>query len=192
MERMSLLHRFRRALTARLAILRERMRRDPANPPRVWMRRHRVPLAAMALALTGVLVLDAWLATCGFQRCPSGAEIRAYRPTEGGRILDRQGRLLGYLSPVRRVNVELADVPTHVRQAFVAVEDRRFYSHRGLDLQSIPRAVVRNVSALGVREGFSTITMQVARNAFVAQSFSRRGLRRKLIEMRIARLLERE
>lgn len=189
---MRLLHRFRRALRERVAVLRERMRGDPANPPRLWVRRHRWRLAGVAIALLGVAVLDAWLASCGFQRCPTGAEIRAYRPTEGGRILDRQGRLLGHLSPVRRVNVELADVPAHVRQAFVAVEDRRFYSHRGLDLQSVPRAVVRNVSALGVREGFSTITMQVARNAFVARSFSRRGVRRKLIEMRIARLLERE
>ena len=68
---------------------------------------------------------------------------------------------------VRRVNVPLARVPRHVRAAFIAVEDRRFYYHHGVDWRSAARALVRNVARADVSEGFSTITMQVVRNAFV-------------------------
>jgi penicillin-binding protein 1A len=148
-------------------------------------------LAALAVAVLLVLALDAWVYSCGFKGCPSAAEIRAYRPAEGGRILDRAGRLVGRLAAVRRVNVPLARVPVHVRQAFIATEDRRFLQHDGLDWRGVARAVVRNVTALGVREGFSTITMQVARNTFVADLYAARSLRRKVIELRVARLLER-
>ena len=175
----------------RAAILRARMRPDPAEPPRVWARRRWKSLAALAVVIAGVWTMDLWLATCGFGGCPTSAELRAFRPAEGGRILDRNGRLLGRLRAVRRVNVPLAEVPRHVRQAFLATEDRRFYEHDGLDWRGFARALARNIGALGVREGFSTITMQVARNTFVARRAGERTLRHKFIEMRVARLIER-
>ena len=176
----------------RLRLLRQRMRPDPANPPRRWLRRHWPWLALLYVVAGGVLALDAWLGTCGFDGCPTRREIRAFRPAEGGQILDRSGRILGRLSPIRRVNVPLRSVPLHVRQAFVATEDRRFYAHNGLDWRGFIRAAVRNVAAGGVREGFSTITMQVARSAFLADRYHGRSLRRKLIELRLTRLIERE
>ena len=85
----------------------------------------------------------------------------------------------------------LARVPRHVRAAFIAAEDRRFYYHGGVDWRSAARALVRNFRSLGVREGFSTITMQVVRNAFLPQLSQQRSLRRKLIEIELARRLER-
>ena len=139
----------------------------------------------------GLAVLNAWLLSCGFEGCPTAAEIRRYQPPEGGRVLDRTDRSMGRLTMVRRVNVPLSAVPSHVRKAFIATEDRRFYEHRGLDWRAVGRAVVRNVASLGVREGFSTITMQVARNTFLAHRVPRgRSLGRKLLELRMARLLE--
>ena len=167
------------------------VRRDPAVPARQWIRRQWPGLLALVGAIGLVVTGDAWVATCGFAGCPSAAEIRALRPAEGGRILDRNGRLLGRVSPVRRLNVPLSQVPAHVRQAFVAVEDRRFYEHNGTDWRSVVRATVRNVLAGGVREGFSTITMQVIRNTFAQRFSTERSLRRKLIELRVARLMER-
>jgi len=78
-----------------------------------------------------------------------------------------------------------------VRAAFLATEDRRFYDHNGLDWHGLLRAGARNVGALGVREGFSTITMQVARNTFIAEHFvGSRTMRRKLMELRLSRLIE--
>ena len=99
--------------------------------------------------------------------------------------------MLGRLTYVRRVNVPLARVPRHVRAAFIAVEDRRFYYHHGVDWRSAARALVRNIARADVSEGFSTITMQVVRNAFVPQLAQRRTLRRKLIEIYLAYRLER-
>jgi penicillin-binding protein 1A len=130
------------------------------------------------------------VATCGFGGCPSAAEMRAYRPSEGGRILDRAGAVIGRVRTVKRLNVPLEQVPLHVRQAFVATEDRRFYDHDGVDWRGALRAIAANLRAGGVRQGFSTITMQVARNTFVVERQGERSMARKLIEMRLSRLLE--
>jgi 1A family penicillin-binding protein len=146
----------------------------------------------MAVAVALLFVFDTWLLTCGFAGCPSRAEIRAFRPPEGGKILDRNGQLIGRLAIIRRVNVPLANVPKYVQQAFVATEDRRFYEHNGLDWRAFFRAAFRNASSLGVREGFSTITMQVAHNSFLQNRYHGRSLRRKLVELRLTRLIEAE
>ena len=180
-----------RFLKDRIAVLRERMN-APREPTRVWMRRRWRSLTALALACVGVVLLDVWLTTCGFSGCPTRGEIRAFRPGEGGKILDRNDRFLGRIAIVRRVNVPLDAIPLHVRQAFLATEDRRFYEHNGLDWRGLFRATATNIRHLGVREGFSTITMQVARNSFLVKMRGGRTLRRKLIELRLTRLIEGE
>ena len=155
-----------------------------------WLRRW-WPAVILSGALALLALAAAYSTTCGFATCPSAESIQAFRPSEGSRVLDRKGRPLGRLTYVRRVNVPLEDVPKHVRAAFVAVEDRRFYYHNGVDWRSAIRAALRNIRSLGVQEGFSTITMQVVRNAFVPHLAGERSLRRKLIEISLARRLER-
>src|SRR5688500_3760205 len=175
----------------RWRVLLHRARPDANNPARRWVRAQWPWLNSLALAIVGVGALDVWLATCGFNGCPTSAQIRAFRPPEGGKIYDRQGRFMGRLTVIRRVNVPLEKVPRHVREAFLATEDRRFYDHNGLDWRGLARAGFRNVGAFGVREGFSTITMQVARNTFIAEHFvGSRTLHRKLMELRLSRLIE--
>ncbi|WP_309646650.1 PBP1A family penicillin-binding protein [Phenylobacterium sp.] len=83
--------------------------------------------------------------------------------------------------------VDVSKLPSHVGGAFVAIEDRRFYQHFGVDLRAIARAVQRNSDAGGVREGGSTITQQLAKNAFLTNE---RSLRRKAQEALIAVYLE--
>ena len=180
------------SLDERLATLRRRLRPNPADPPRNWIKRHWAWLSLLYVGAAGLAVFDSWLGTCGFAGCPSPAEIRAFHPSEGGTILDRNGKFVGHLAVVRRVNVPLSTVPRYVQAAFVATEDRRFYDHNGLDWRGFFRALFRNASSLGVREGFSTITMQVAHNSFLTDRYHGRSLRRKLIELRLSRLLERE
>ncbi|HEX3160028.1 MAG TPA: PBP1A family penicillin-binding protein [Gemmatimonadaceae bacterium] len=169
------------------------LRRDGLWPDPGWARREWKGLTLVAVLVVAGLTFNGWLATCGFDRCPTPQEIRAYHPAEGGRILDRRGRQLGQVEPIRRINVPLSAIPAQVQQAFLAVEDRRFHEHQGVDWRGVMRATVRNVAALGVREGFSTITMQVARNTYLARRFpyTDRSLQRKLIELRITALLER-
>ncbi len=151
----------------------------------------RLGLLLLGLGLTFVLVLISWVGTCGFYGCPSTAQIQAFRPSEGSRVLDRSGKRIGRLTYVRRINVSVNSVPRSVRAAFIATEDRRFYYHGGVDWRSAGRALVRNLSEISVREGFSTITMQVVRNAFLPHLSNERSLRRKLIELELARRLER-
>ncbi|HUR94778.1 MAG TPA: PBP1A family penicillin-binding protein [Gemmatimonadales bacterium] len=151
----------------------------------------RLGFAALALLALAVVAAGSWTFTCGFDGCPSAADIQAFRPSEGSRVLDRSGAMLGRLEYVRRVNVPLTRVPRHVRAAFIAVEDRRFFYHHGVDWRGAARALVRNVSRGDVSEGFSTITMQVVRNAFVPRLAQQRSIRRKLIEIHLARRLER-
>lgn len=148
-------------------------------------------LAALVVFIMLIYTFDVWLGTCGFDGCPTASDIRAFHPDEGGRVLDRDGHFIGRLAIVRRINVPLSSVPMSVRQAFIATEDRRFYEHHGIDWRGLFRASWRNVHAMGVREGFSTITMQVVRNTFAVRRYQGRSLRQKLLEMRLSRLLER-
>jgi 1A family penicillin-binding protein len=153
------------------------------------------PQRVFAAVVIALLLLSGgttlWMSTCGLAGCPSIEQLRGFRPSEGSRVLDRSGALLGRLSYVRRINVPLERVPRHVRAAFIAAEDRRFYYHDGVDWRSAGRALARNLAALDVREGFSTITMQVVRSAFLPDLSQERTLRRKLVEIELARRLER-
>ena len=178
-------------LSDRFALLRHRFR-PTDEPARVWLRRHWRSLSALAVLCVSVIAFDAWLGTCGFEGCPTRSEVRAFRPGEGGRIVDRNDQFLGRIALVRRVNVPLDAIPLHVRQAFLATEDRRFYQHNGLDWRGLVRATASNVRHMGVRQGFSTITMQVARNSFLVNKRYGRTLRRKLIELRLTRIIESE
>jgi penicillin-binding protein 1A len=84
--------------------------------------------------------------------------------------------------------VSLRDLPRHVPQAFIAIEDRRFYSHYGVDPIGIGRAIIANVLRRGVAQGGSTITQQLAKNLFLTQE---RTFTRKLQEVVLAIWLER-
>jgi 1A family penicillin-binding protein len=150
----------------------------------------RPALLVLVLGSVALLWTLSWVGTCGFYGCPTTAQIQAFRPSEGSQVLDRSGNRLGRLRYVRRVNVPLARVPKQLLAAFIATEDRRFYYHNGVDWRSAGRAFVRNLSDISFREGFSTITMQVVRNAFLPHLSSERSLRRKLIELELARRLE--
>jgi penicillin-binding protein 1A len=80
-------------------------------------------------------------------------------------------------------------LPNHVAQAFIAIEDRRFYEHSGVDVWGAMRAVLANLRAGTTVQGGSTITMQLVKNLVLTPE---RSLRRKIQEMRLAILLERE
>ncbi|WP_342657912.1 PBP1A family penicillin-binding protein [Sphingomonas sp. NY01] len=99
---------------------------------------------------------------------------------DDGQPIARRGAIIG--KPV-----DAATLPPHVREAFMAIEDRRFYSHWGIDPRGILRALVHNLGSGGVREGGSTITQQLAKNAFLD---SDRTAGRKIREAMIAFWLE--
>src|SRR5690606_157024 len=104
---------------------------------------------------------------------------------------DRDGDEVAKLFVTRRVVVPIDSIPDHVVNAFVAIEDRRFWDHGGVDWRRVVGALVTNVKAGGVQEGSSTITMQLARNIFPEQlPADQRTLTRKIAEARVAREIE--
>lgn len=107
-------------------------------------------------------------------------------------LLDRDGEALTRLLPVDRTVVPLDSLPAHVADAFIAVEDRRFFDHDGVDWRRVLGALAANLRAGRYDEGASTITMQLARNLFPDRlPASSRTLRRKLLEARVALAIER-
>jgi penicillin-binding protein 1A len=104
-------------------------------------------------------------------------------------ILDANGELLANRGDTGGAAVRLADLPPYVPKAFIAIEDRRFYSHWGVDPLGIGRAVVRNVTGHGGMQGGSTLTQQLAKNLFLTQE---RTISRKIQEAILALWLERK
>jgi penicillin-binding protein 1A len=88
----------------------------------------------------------------------------------------------------RRLWVSLADIPEHVRQAFIAAEDKRFYAHQGIDERGLIRAFVGNLAGSRRPQGGSTITQQVVKNLLVGENVT---YERKIREMIVATRLER-
>jgi penicillin-binding protein 1A len=149
--------------------------------------RHIVVAAGLAM----VLVLVTWQ-RCGIRGCPNIERLTSYQPNGATVLLDRRGQRFADLAPVRYQVVPLKSLPKHVPQAFLAVEDRRFYQHNGVDWRRVVGATLANVKAGGYAQGSSTITMQLARNLFPTQlPHQERSLRRKLLEVRVARAIER-
>jgi len=101
-------------------------------------------------------------------------------------IRTADGQLLTALADKRRYLVEVEDVPESLVQAFLAIEDRAFYQHGGVDFKGLLRAAWANLKAGGVQQGGSTITQQVAKSYLSPE----RTIRRKLRELVMARRLE--
>jgi len=104
-------------------------------------------------------------------------------------IVDINGRPLATRGDNGGAVLPLKDLPSYVPQAFVAIEDRRFYEHYGVDPYGIARALIADVLHRGVAQGASTITQQLAKNLFLTQE---RTVHRKLQEMLLALWLERK
>src|SRR5215831_7398 len=104
-------------------------------------------------------------------------------------IVDLNGRPLATRGDAGGTVLPFKDLPKYVPQAFVAIEDRRFYSHFGVDPMGVARALVANILHRGVAQGASTITQQLAKNLFLTQE---RTIHRKLQEALLALWLERK
>ncbi|HAD74561.1 MAG TPA: hypothetical protein DCG16_02180, partial [Gemmatimonadetes bacterium] len=128
--------------------------------------------------------------------CPSIAEIRTFEPQQASKLYSHDGRLLAELGIESRTPVSINALPEYVSQAFVAVEDKRFYSHSGIDLRGFTRAVVGVLTGQSGTGGGSTITQQLARNMFETSVDARIRsgwgvVVRKIKELQVAFALER-
>jgi penicillin-binding protein 1A len=105
------------------------------------------------------------------------------------RIFTRSGQLIAQIGEKRRVPVAYEDIPVLVREAFVAAEDQRFYTHHGFDYSGVLRAALVDLTSGDFSQGASTITMQAARNMFLTFD---KTIRRKLQEIFLTYRMEHE
>ncbi|MDE2417947.1 MAG: PBP1A family penicillin-binding protein [Burkholderiales bacterium] len=110
-----------------------------------------------------------------------------YKPKIPLRVYTSDGVLIGEFGQERRDFVPIQEIPLIQRQAVLAIEDARFYQHGGVDYKGVARALIADLTG-GVKQGASTITMQVARNFYLTRD---KVLSRKLTEVMLAYKIER-
>ena len=152
------------------------------------------PLKKILLFLLAILLIVTCGAAAGFLSAVWGGlpdVSRTMTPDASSQVFDRKGRLITTIhAEENRLPVPLSQVPADLQHAFIAAEDVRFYEHHGIDPRGILRAVYSNiVSGDATGQGGSTITQQLARNAFLTQE---QTLKRKLLEAVLAIEIERK
>ncbi|MYA96237.1 MAG: penicillin-binding protein, partial [Nitrospinae bacterium] len=146
---------------------------------------------------TALLILCALAIACGMgigasftylYDFPELERLQNYKPNTTTRIYARGGELLAELYQERRKPIPLKHIPATLQQAFLAIEDSRFYDHPGVSYPDIVRAFIKNLSAGQFVQGGSTITQQLAKVLFLTPE---RKLKRKIREALLALEIER-
>ncbi|MCW2613128.1 MAG: glycosyl transferase family 51 [Frankiales bacterium] len=154
-------------------------------------------LAAAAFPLVGSLGLTAKRGADEFLVLPE--ELESEDLNQRSRILAADGSTIALLYAENRVEAKLQEVPELARKAVIAIEDSRFYAHRGVDYKGTLRAAIENARAGSVSQGGSTLTQQYVKNALLQAASTKAGqqaateqsLDRKLKEARYALAIER-
>src|SRR3954469_18286680 len=144
----------------------------------------------LVLAVVGLAILSAvgWVIAVA----ASAPDIRDLKPTDKGTnsvVYAADGSRLGYVqSDTNRTPIKWNDMPLAVRQATVAIEDKRFYQHGGVDFEGIVRAGIKNITSGKTVQGGSTITQQLVRALYIKDP--KRDLKRKIREAKMSDELE--
>jgi penicillin-binding protein 1A len=140
-----------------------------------------VSLGVVGTALAGLA------AALIYPNLPPLEALTDYKPKLPLRVYTADGALIGEFGEERRAFVAIDKVPKYMKQAIIAAEDERFYTHGGVDTLGVLRAAGSNLLSGGAKEGASTITMQVARNFFLSNE---KTFSRKLSEAMLAMKIE--
>ena len=157
-----------------------------------WLMRLAVTISAGALLVTGVVVGVApqvWAVLNSHDETPLSLPAFGGLATRS-QLIDISGKQVGVFELENSQPLSIDDVPEDVIAAVLAVEDAEFYSHKGVNLRALVRALLSNVSSSGARQGASTITQQVVKNEYLA-GLERDG-RYKVLQARYAVMLEKE
>jgi len=118
---------------------------------------------------------------------PDVEKIEAFKPPQATTLYDRHGRVIYQFFEERREYVSLSEISPALRDAFISLEDRRFYRHWGIDIRRTFTSLIVNLLSFRIRQGGSTITQQLARNMFLGH---KRTIKRKILEFALALKLE--
>jgi penicillin-binding protein 1A len=174
---------------------------DYRDPPQGWPWRKIFVGFGIFVAVCFVVVVGFIVAA--LQGLPSLADLQDYEPPVTSRVYAGDGALVAEFADEQRVFVPIERIPDHVKNAFIAVEDARFFEHSGLDYQGLARALLRiplDVIQGNRIQGASTITQQVAGNMLTGRASSCEGLfcalwtklREGLVAQRIERVLDKD
>src|SRR2546426_848925 len=180
-----------RRIIARMATPKDRSAPSPKRRlrSRPWLRRALIAVGAMTLLAAGAVGLAAlWAFTILPRSLPSVTALETLQPIQVTKIYDDNDEPITELHVERRILVPLAQIPQSLRDAILATEDRRFYSHWGIDPIGVARALVQNYRRGRFVEGGSTITQQLTKVLFLTPD---KSLERKLKEAVLALELER-
>jgi penicillin-binding protein 1A len=155
--------------------------------PMHWAARGLLWVAGIVAAgLVSVLIIVGVALAVAYPNLPDVSDLSDYRPKLPLRVYSTEGVLIGEFGEERRQLTPIAEIPKVMKDAVIAVEDARFYSHSGVDYLGVMRAGLANLGK-AKSQGASTITMQVARNVYLS---SEKTFTRKLYEVLLTFKLE--
>ncbi len=149
----------------------------------------RIALALLAVSIVGAASGAAAVYFLVVRDLPDFQGIADYRPPVTSVVLDRKGRVIAEFYTEQRRLVPIAEIPKHVKLAFVSAEDGKFYQHEGFDFVAILRAALANLREGGIAQGASTITQQTVKSLLLS---SERTYERKLKEILLSWRLEQQ
>ena len=141
---------------------------------------------AVLAGAVSVFILAAVALAVAYPNLPDISELSDYRPKLPLRVYSADGVMLGEFGEERRNLTPIGQIPAVMKNAVLAIEDARFYSHSGVDYRGLLRAAIANMGRVK-SQGASTITMQVARNVYLS---SEKTITRKLYEVLLTFKLE--
>ncbi len=163
--------------------LQAKLKKLQSRRPRFWI------AIGIASISSGALVYGLWILHTLDKGLPDVNDLSAFNRDGTLTIKASDNTILLQSGPATRDKLKLKEIPDLLTKAFIAIEDRRFYEHRGVDYQGIVRSIVSNILARDLVQGGSTITQQLARVVFLNQE---RSIKRKLREALLAQKIERE
>lgn len=156
------------------------------------MKKHKKPRIMKWLQYAGILscvLVGVFLGALWFYQdgLPPTSELKNYTLRTGSEVYDRNGRMVYLFAFEKRKLVSLKELPPHLVDALLVTEDKRFYSHFGIDLISNIRAILVDIQTMDFSQGASTITQQMARNMFLTLD---KQVSRKMKEIILALRIE--
>lgn len=120
---------------------------------------------------------------------PNIMDLEEYAPIESSKVYSSDGKLIAEFYIERRTFIPYYRLPRHVKQAFISIEDVRFYNHPGIDIVGIMRAFYKDIKAQSIVQGGSTLTQQLAKMLFLKPD---RSIKRKLKELVLSIQIEKQ
>jgi len=147
-----------------------------------------IKLSIIFILVPAIFGVGFGYALVNYLEIPDVKQLESYHPKSATRLYADDGTLYAELFVEKRVPIPITEMPRHLKLAFVAIEDVRFYNHFGIDVRGIGRAIYKNIIRKGVTEGASTITQQLARNLYLTPQ---KTFKRKIEEAILAIQIER-